>query len=78
MDGSTAKRNQELGLAVLQHTLVMTGHAPRREFKSLEEFEDYFERHKTVIIDATEQRTKRPGDQQYQKEMYSGKKNHTR
>lgn len=77
MDGSTAKRNQELGLAVLQHTLVATGHAPKREFKSPEEFADYFERHKTVIIDATEQRTKRPGDQQYQKQMYSGKKNHT-
>ena len=77
MDGSTAKRNQELGLAVLQHTLVMTGHAPKREFKSPEEFQDYFERHKTVIIDATEQRTKRPGEQQYQKQMYSGKKNPT-
>jgi hypothetical protein len=77
MDGSTAKRNQESGLAVLKHTLVATGHAPRREFKSPEEFQDYFQKHKTVIIDATEQRTKRPGDRQYQKQMYSGKKNHT-
>jgi len=77
MDGSTAKRNQELGLRILKHTLVATGHAPKREFKSPEEFQDYFERHKTLIIDATEQRTKRPGDQQYQKHMYSGKKNPT-
>ena len=77
MDGSTAKRSQDLGLSVLQHTLLMTGHAPKREFKSPEEFQDYFERHKTVIIDATEQRTKRPGEQQYQKDMYSGKKNPT-
>ena len=77
MDGSTAKRSQDLGLSVLQHTLLMTGHAPKREFKSPEEFQDYFERHKTVIIDATEERTKRPGEQQYQKDMYSGKKNPT-
>lgn len=77
MDGSTAKRNQEVGLTVLQHTLAMTGHAPKREFKSPEEFQDYFQRHKIVIIDATEQRTKRPGDQQYQKQLYSGKKNPT-
>ena len=77
MDGSTAKRSQDLGLYVLQHALVTTGHAPKREFKSPEEFQDYFQRHKTVIIDATEQRTKRPGDQQYQKDMYSGKKNPT-
>ncbi len=75
MDGSTAKRCQDLGLGVLQHALVTTGHAPKREFKSPEEFQDYFQRHKTVIIDATEQRTKRPGDQHYQKQMYSGKKN---
>lgn len=77
MDGSTAKRSQDLGLSVLQHALLMTGHAPKREFKSPEEFQDYFQRHKTVIIDATEQRTKRPCEQQYQKEMYSGKKNPT-
>ena len=77
MDGSTAKRSQDLGLDVLQHALVTTAHAPKREFKSHEEFQDYFQRHKTVIIDATEQRTKRPGDQQYQKQMYSGKKNPT-
>ena len=77
MDGSCAKRNQELGLRVLKHTLVATGHAPKREFKSPEEFHDYFNRHKTVIIDATEQRTKRPGNQEYQKQLYSGKKNPT-
>lgn len=76
MDGSTAKRSQGLGLTVLKHTLVSTGHAPKREFKSPEEFQDYFHKHKTVIIDATEQRTKRPGDREYQKQMYSEKKNH--
>jgi hypothetical protein len=38
MDGSTAKRNQDLGLLVLKQTLELTGHAPKREFKSTEEF----------------------------------------
>lgn len=75
MDGSSAKRNQDLGLAVLQQTLVVSGHAPKRRFLSADEFQTYFHKHKTLIVDATEQPTQRPKDPDYQSLMYSGKKN---
>ena len=74
MDGSTAKRNQDMGQAVLEHALIQSGHAPKRSFASVEEFRDYFHKKGTILIDATEQRTQRPTDSDYQKEMYSGKK----
>lgn len=77
MDGSTAKRLQDLGLAVLQHTLAQAGYAPKRRFQSVEEFKTYFHKHSTLIIDATEQRTQRPTNTDYQKLMYSGKKKRT-
>jgi hypothetical protein len=74
MDGSTAKRLQDLGVSVLKHTLMKAGYAPKRSFCSLEEFQTYFQKYKTLILDATEQRTQRPSDAEYQKLMYSGKK----
>ncbi len=74
MEGSTAKRNQAIGQAVLQHALIESGHAPKRSFVSVEEFKDYFQKKGTILIDATEQRTQRPADSDYQKDMYSGKK----
>ena len=74
MDGSTAKRNQDMGQAVLEHALIQSGHAPKRSFASVEEFRDYFHKKGTILIDATEQRTQRPTDSDYQKQMYSGKK----
>ncbi|WP_460974139.1 hypothetical protein [Spirosoma migulaei] len=77
MDGSSAKRNQDLGLAVLQQTLAVSGYAPKRNFRSPEEFQIYFQKHKTLIVDATEQRTQRPKSADYQELMYSGKKNPT-
>lgn len=77
MDGSTAKRNQDIGVAVLEHALVTSGHAPKRNFTSVEEFREYFQNKGTILIDATEHRTQRPGDLDYQKQMYSGKKKPT-
>lgn len=74
MDGSTAKRNQDIGQAVLEHALIESGHASKRSFTSVEEFRDYFHKKGTILIDATEQRTQRPGDSADQKNMYSGKK----
>lgn len=74
MDGSTAKRNQDIGIAVLQQALVVSGHAPKRAFTNLEEFKAYFQKKGTILIDATEQRTQRPSDSDYQKQLYSGKK----
>ncbi|QIP16907.1 hypothetical protein G8759_31850 [Spirosoma aureum] len=75
MDGSSAKRNQDLGLAVLQQTLAISGYAPKRSFRSPEEFQIYFQKHKTLIVDATEQRTQCPKASGYKELMYSGKKN---
>ena len=77
MDGSTARRNQDIGIAILEHTLVASGHAPKRSFASVEEFKEYFKNKGAILIDATEHRTQRPGDLDYQKQMYSGKKKPT-
>lgn len=77
MDGSTAKRNQDIGIAILEDALVSSGHAPKRSFASVEDFKEYFKNKGTILIDATEHRTQRPGDLDYQKQMYSGKKKPT-
>lgn len=77
MDGSTAQCLQNLGLEVLRYTLAKNGYAPKRKFRSVEEFKAHFFKHSTIIIDATEQRTQRPSDTDYQKLMYSGKKKPT-
>ena len=74
MDGSNAKRNQELGLAVLKETLETAGCAPKRGFQSAEEFSQYLNKEKTLLLDGTEQRIQRPSENEEQKMMYSGKK----
>lgn len=74
MDGSNAKRNQDLGIQVLKETLVETGHAPKREFATVAEFEAYFKEYDTLLLDGTEQRRQRPSDNDVQKDHYSGKK----
>ena len=73
-DGSNAKRNQELGITVLQEALEQTGHAPKREFATVAEFEAYFQEHETLLVDETEQRKQPPGNKEMQKDYYSGKK----
>jgi hypothetical protein len=45
---SNAKRNQVMGLEVLKRALSDTGLLPKIEFASPEEFEAYFNGHKTV------------------------------
>ena len=74
MDASNAKRNQDLGVSVLQSMLLSQGHAPVRSFDSVAEFEEYFRKYDTLIIDGTEQRIQRPSDEDSQKDNYSGKK----
>ena len=74
MDGANAKRNQELGLKVLQKALFTAGCVPQREFKSVQEFEAYFKKESTLILDGTEQRIQRPQAAEEQKACYSGKK----
>lgn len=78
MDGSTAKRNQTIGLQVIETALLASGHSPKQAFKSVEEFKAYFATKGLVLIDATEQRTQRPMATDYQKDLYSGKKKPTR
>ena len=74
MNGSNAKRNQESGITVLKDALAQTGHAPKREFASVAEFETYFQAYETLLVDGTEQRKQRPGNKEAQKDCYSGKK----
>ena len=75
MDGSTAKRNQHLGISVLKEALLTGGYAPKREFKNVEEFKEFFKDSDSIIIDGTEQRMQRPKDNEKQKDSFSGKKN---
>ncbi|MCI0613497.1 transposase [bacterium] len=77
MDASNAKRNQELGLRVLEQALAAAGCLPKRGFKDAAEFAEYLKNEKTLIFDGTEQRTQRPSDNEAQKENYSGKKKPT-
>ncbi len=77
MDGSTAKRNQDIGLLVIKAALSKSEHMPKTHFDNAESFKAYFKDKGSVLIDATEQRTQRPGEATYQKQMYSGKKKPT-
>jgi hypothetical protein len=74
MDGSNAKRNQTMGIEILKDALSKIGVLPKRDFESPQDFKTYFEEHKSLILDATEQRVQRPQDNDVQKTFYSGKK----
>lgn len=74
MDASNAKRNQDLGVSILQSMLSAQGYAPVRSFNSVAEFEESFRKYDTLIIDGTEQRIQRPSEEGSQKDNYSGKK----
>ena len=76
MDGSTAKRNQDIGLLVINTALSQSQHLPTQHFETVEAFKTYFADKGPILIDATEQRTQRPQDAAYQKQLYSGKKKH--
>ena len=77
MDASNAKRNQQLGLDVLEHALAAAQCLPRRAFKDAAEFAAYLQNESTVIFDGLEQRMQRPGDDEVQRDFYSGKKSVT-
>jgi hypothetical protein len=77
MGGPCAKRNLDIAIRVLRATLLPLNVMPKREFKDVEEFEQYFKEHKGLILDGTEQRVQRPENQALQKLCYSGKKNVT-
>jgi hypothetical protein len=71
IDGSTAKRNQDIGLALVKQALSQSGYLPKTHFANAESFKAYFKDKGPVLIDATEHRTQRPEDSTYQKQMYS-------
>lgn len=74
MDGSSAFRNRDTGLSILQSMLSGRGFTPVREFKSVEEFEKYFQEYETLLIDGEEQPIQRPLDEDSQIDHFSGKK----
>lgn len=75
MDGTTAQRRQEEGIAVLRQALEQAGCLPARELKSPQELQKYFSKKKAVLLDATEFSVQRPQEKAAQKAHYSGKKN---
>jgi hypothetical protein len=75
IERSTFSKNRAISLRVLSTALFKLNVMPKREFASLEEFENYLESHPEIIIDSTEHRVQRPDNQEIQKECYSGKKN---
>jgi len=77
MDASNAKRNQELGVRVLEHALKTAGRLPQRSFKDAAEFASYLQQEETLIFDGVEQRIQRPAENEAQKDHYSGKKSVT-
>ena len=77
MDGSNARRNQTLGLTVLEQALQAAQCLPRRKFKDAAEFAEYLKQEKTLIFDGLEQRMQRPSDDEAQRDHYSGKKSAT-
>ena len=78
LDGATAKRRQDEGLAVLREALRLAHCLPEREFQSPAELQRYFSKRRAVLLDATEFATQRPQEKATQKAQYSGKKNATR
>lgn len=77
MDGSTAKRTQSAGVAVLAHALARSGHAPARHLESPADLEALLAQADTLLLDATELRIQRPQDPERQRAYYSGKKKST-
>jgi hypothetical protein len=74
MDASNAKRNQHLGLDVLQEALTTAQCLPRRKFKDAAAFKQYVQTERTVIFDGLEQRIQRPHENEVQRDFFSGKK----
>ena len=74
MNGSSAKKNQQIGLKVLSYALKKPGYMPVRYLETKAEFEQLFQDIEELLIDATEQLRQRPQDKEEQKMSYSGKK----
>ena len=77
LDRANVFRQQTFGLRILQMTLQRLDFLPKRFFENLDEFKDQMSDHEQIILDASEQLRQRPGNQEDQKDDYSGKKNRT-
>jgi hypothetical protein len=77
MAAANAKRNQALGLQVLEACLRTVDCLPQRRFADAAEFAEYFQHEETVIFDGGEQRLQRPSETAAQKDHYAGKKSAT-
>jgi Helix-turn-helix of DDE superfamily endonuclease len=74
MDGSSAYRNFQKYLLVLELALHQQHALPRRSFCSVEEFQKYLKGEKEITCDVTEYPIQRPANKEKQKGSYSGKK----
>lgn len=74
---SNAHANQATVLTVLQAALENGGWMPKREYVDDEEFMQDWRDEAAVMVDATEHKRQRPGNQEEQKAAYSGKKKRT-
>lgn len=74
---SNTYAQQSLALRVLEGVLNTQGLMPKRSFESEEEFKKFLAGQNSLLVDATEQRSERPGNQEDQKAGYSGKKKDT-
>jgi hypothetical protein len=77
MDAGNAKRNQALGLQVLEQALRTAQGLPQRRLANAAEFAEYYQHEETLIFDGVEQRIQRPSEIEAQKDHYSGKKSAT-
>ena len=67
LDGATAKRRQDEGLAVLREALRLANCLPECEFQSPAELQRYFSKWWAVLVDATKFATQRPQQKAAQK-----------
>ena len=74
LSGANAYKNQAICLRVLQATLAQGDYLPQRVYNTVEEFKAHWKEEAEILIDATEQRLQRPGNEQDQRSDYSGKK----
>jgi hypothetical protein len=66
------KRNQLIGLEVLQKTYEHLGVVSKRNLLIIKKFNERLANVEDLIIDITEQSVCRPGNDSYQKDDYSG------
>ena len=73
---SNAYQMQSLSLTVIQAALEQGGYMPTRHYDTVEDFKEHWKSEGAIMVDATEQRRQRPGNEQEQRKDYSGKKKH--